>query len=288
MLHTDAFPSRGCDALASRNIQFRRVDHLTPTTPKEFSNDVRFYDCWTKLVPFGLVEFDRVVQLDSDMMVRRNMDELMELHLDGDDDGYASDDAHGGRRIFAAAHACVCNPLHKKHYPSDWVPANCAYTAQHTDPTGAQATGMPSDFGLGIPNGGLQVVKPNEKTYKHIRAALQDAMLTGTCDFADQSLLATLFHGRWAPLPYVYNALKTIRWKGVHNQIWDDDSVKNVHYILDPKPWNEPDPFENRPQDGADTKTASGSSDDECLRWWWKMTQARRQQERSLGIDDGF
>jgi hypothetical protein len=38
-------------------------------------------------------------------------------------------------------------------------------------------------------------------------------------------------------LPYVYNAFKTLRWKGVHDAIWRDDEVKNVHYIMSPKPW---------------------------------------------------
>jgi hypothetical protein len=60
------------------------------------------------------VEYDRVVQLDSDMLVRHNMDELMEMELD-------SPEMEGkGTRVFAAGHACVCNPLGKPHYPKDW------------------------------------------------------------------------------------------------------------------------------------------------------------------------
>lgn len=44
--------------------------------------------------------------LDSDMLVRRNMDELLELRLDED--------------TIAAAHACTCNPRKFAHYPADW------------------------------------------------------------------------------------------------------------------------------------------------------------------------
>ena len=62
-----------------------------------------------KLQPFSLVEYERVVQLDSDMILRKNMDELMDLALDVE-----------GDRVFAASHACVCNPLKKAHYPKDW------------------------------------------------------------------------------------------------------------------------------------------------------------------------
>jgi hypothetical protein len=37
------------------------------------------------------------------------------------------------------------------------------------------------------------------------------------------------FRGRWVPIPYVYNALKTL--KTAHTDIWNDDDVRNVHYM---------------------------------------------------------
>jgi len=44
----------------------------------------------------------------------QNMDELMEMELDGPElEGK-------GKKVFAAGHACVCNPLKKPHYPKDW------------------------------------------------------------------------------------------------------------------------------------------------------------------------
>ena len=54
------------------------------------------------------------MQLDSDMLVLQNMDELMEMELD------PPSMAGKGKRVFAAGHACVCNPLKKPHYPNDW------------------------------------------------------------------------------------------------------------------------------------------------------------------------
>lgn len=48
------------------------------------------------------------------MLVLKNMDELMEMELDGSELGGKGD------RVFAASHACVCNPLKKEHYPADW------------------------------------------------------------------------------------------------------------------------------------------------------------------------
>ena len=113
-LYTDEFPEEGHKALDSRKIPKKRVNYLLPNIKKDYSNDTRFYDCWSKLTPFSLVEYERVVQLDSDMIVLQNMDELMEIPLD------PPEVAGKGNRVFAASHACVCNPLKKPHYPKDW------------------------------------------------------------------------------------------------------------------------------------------------------------------------
>jgi alpha-N-acetylglucosamine transferase len=113
-LYTDTFPAEGHAALDARGIAKQHIPYLLPSLSKDYSNDPRFYDCWSKLAPFGLVGYERVVQLDSDMMVLKNMDELMDLELD--------DASLGGKgnRVFAASHACVCNPLKKPHYPAEW------------------------------------------------------------------------------------------------------------------------------------------------------------------------
>lgn len=55
-----------------------------------------------------------MVLLDSDMLVLQNLDELMDIELDAPELGGT------GVRVFAASHACVCNPLKKPHYPKNW------------------------------------------------------------------------------------------------------------------------------------------------------------------------
>lgn len=264
-LYTDTFPAEGHRALDERGIPKQHVNYLLPKVQKDFTNDPRFYDCWSKLTPFSLQEYDRVVQLDSDMLVLRNMDELMDLELD------APSEAGQGNKVFAASHACVCNPLKKPHYPADWVPANCAFTSHHHSPDTAQTHGAPSSTGLGIPNGGLQVVNPSLAVYNLILEQLSRET-TGSYDFADQSLLGDLFSGRWVALPYVYNALKTLRWPGVHDQVWRDEEVKNVHYILSPKPWEE----------------EQGHPSEETHEWWWAVNQERLVKEKERGVHDGF
>ena len=290
-LYTDTFPEEGHQALDVRKIPKKRVKYLLPSVHKDFSNDQRFYDCWSKLTPFSLVEYERVVQLDSDMLVLQNMDELMDIELDP-----PSNEDNSGSRVFAAGHACVCNPLKKPHYPKNWyvvegasnalcddwcgelindfnrIPENCAFTSQHSDADTAQTNGASSTAGLGMPNGGLQVVNPSKNLYDQILHSLTSSSKVENYEFADQSLLSDLFWGRWVPLPYTYNALKTLRWKDVHSPIWRDESVKNIHYILSPKPWDE----------------KLGEESNETHAWWLKANEERIAEEKGSGISDGF
>ena len=56
---------------------------VAPLRPGGGSDDSyansRFAEVWTKLAVWGLTDFDRVVFLDADMLVTRNMDELLRL-----------------------------------------------------------------------------------------------------------------------------------------------------------------------------------------------------------------
>ncbi|CAG8958195.1 hypothetical protein HYFRA_00000547 [Hymenoscyphus fraxineus] len=268
-LYTDGFPPEGHAALKARGIPAQRVEYLLPSAGKDYSADPRFYDCWTKLTPFSLTEYDRVVQLDSDMLVRKNMDELMDLELDG------PELAGTGKRVYAAGHACVCNPLKKAHYPKDWIPENCAFTSQHDTPDIAQTVGPDPAVGpLGFMNGGLQVVNPSNDVYNLIVDYMENNAIN--MDFADQSLLSDLFKGCWVPLPYTYNALKTLRWEGVHHQIWRDDEVKNVHYIFGIKPWDDLTGNDGKPSDPTHI-------------WWLDVNKERLAEEKAKGIAvDGF
>ena len=152
------------------------------------------------------------------------------------------------------------------------IPANCAFTSQHDSPDATQTEGAPPRTGGGIMNGGLQVVNPSATVYQLILERLKSPDVIENYEFADQSLLSDLFAGRWVALPYVYNALKTLRWEGVHKQIWRDERVKNIHYILAPKPWAE----------------ARDADTDPTHVWWWVANDKRLAEERTRGIDDGF
>ena len=68
--------------------------------------------------------------------------------------------------------------------------------------------------------------------------------------------------------PYIYNALKTLRT--AHAQIWKDEGVKNVHFILG-KPWDDKDKI---------------NSAEDTHAWWWKVDAERQRKEKAAGLQE--
>ncbi|KAI0257592.1 glycosyltransferase family 8 protein [Lactifluus subvellereus] len=232
VLFTPSLPQRTREALIRRNVQLREIQPLQPEDGYVLAKqDERFADTWSKLRAFELAEYDRVVLMDSDMIVMRNMDELMELDLPAD--------------WIAAAHACACNPRKLAHYPKD-----CG----HTQPSSIEPS-SPRPYTL--LNSGLVIITPSSTLARSITDFLRTSPLVPTFSFPDQDLLAAFFQGRWKPLPWVYNALKTLRV--IHKNLWRDEEVRCLHYILSDKPWKA------RVQE-------SDAVDDlaEMDRWWWE------------------
>lgn len=109
--------------------------------------------------------------------------------------------------------------------------------------------------------------------------------------FPDQDLLAEIFRSKWVSIPWIYNAIKTMRYW--HGHFYQDEEVRNLHYIVD-KPWR------RRP------KWASGSSyqvdagefievkdltlgipseqaDAVTHGWWWEEYEEMTQEMRNSG-----
>ena len=66
-------------------------------------------------------------------------------------------------------------------------------------------------------------------------------------------------------MPWCYNALKTLR--KIHQQLWRDEEVRCLHYILAVKPWQ--------------TKVVD-EWEKEMHQWWWDrfhLLEARLSQE---------
>jgi alpha-N-acetylglucosamine transferase len=216
--------------LADEGCLLREVTALKPSAGiAEFYANPRFSEVWTKLAAWRWTEFERLAFLDADMLAVKNMDEVFDTPLPA---GW-----------IAACHACRCNPYRIPSYPPDWVPANCYYS--YLTQQGAKP--LPENF---IPyfNSGFLLLTPDKHTASELEYQLASISDLGDYRFPEQDLLNAYFRQRWQPLPYIYNALKTLSIQ--HTNVWDRQQVKNIHYILS-KPWqpaslqagDPPDPY---------------------------------------------
>lgn len=113
------------------------------------------------------------------------------------------------------------------------IPENCGHTqARGIEPLSQSEFSKPTHHLL---NSGLVVLHPSAENFAKIYNVLQYDPIVKTFQFPDQDLLAHVFKGKFKPLSYRYNALKTL--KHCHQDMWSDRDVKNIHYILD-KPWS--------------------------------------------------
>ena len=219
VLVTDGIDTSGRKLLEDEGCLVRPVEAIRPGRNLEghYAN-ARFAEVWTKLAAWGLTEFDRVVALDADMLVTQNMDELFALDLAADS--------------IAACHACRCNPNRIASYPPSWVPENCFYTYCR----GVDHTSEPAVVDNYL-NGGFLVLRPDQTVLDEMLTRLAALDDLSHYQFAEQDFLNDFYRERWQPLPYSYNALKTLAFQ--HPTVWDMSEVKNIHYIID-KPWEKP------------------------------------------------
>ena len=231
---------------------------LLPKNRKTTLIAARFEDTWTKLRAFQLTSYETCVFLDADITIYKNMDEIFDLVLPGDN-------------WIAANHICVCNLDRDSWAPDDWKRENCPYTPLRHPTALEKAASIPPNAApldtYARLNGGVFLYHPSGSLWK----AMHDYFLTSpelsTFMFPDQDFLASMFCGRWRPLPWNYNALKTMRqW---HTNIWRDEEVKGLHYIVD-KPWEK--------RVASDGIGGHLGRDGETHAWWWNIWHEWRSQ----------
>lgn len=238
---TDAISLDIRRALGSLGCIVRPVAPIRPPSSLQTNYATKRFDqTWTKLRAWQLTDFSRVVLLDADMLVLQNMDELFLLDLQGS--------------TIAACYACRCNPENVTTYPATWRPENCHYTWL------ARSATAPETLDRYL-NSGLVVLQPDQGIFADISARVAAIEDLSNFLFSEQDLLNIFFARKWMPLPYVYNALKTLPYQ--HSDLWQWHDVKNIHYILD-KPWNR-DPAQPRLDDDR-------YYDLDHL--WWSMTDS--------------
>ncbi|MXP48614.1 glycosyltransferase family 8 protein [Pantoea sp. Eser] len=214
VMTTSAISAEDCQALQAEGCVIAPVEPIYPRADlDQHYASAQFGEVWTKLRAWQLTNYQRVVFLDADMLVLQNMDELFTLDL--------------GDNLMAACHACRCNPNQIASYPADWQPEQCHYTWQ------ARGEAAPASLDYYL-NGGFLVLTPDNSVYEALEQRIAAIDDLSAYPFSEQDLLNEAFAGRWQPLSYVYNVLKTLPFQ--HSAIWRNDEVKNLHFIL-AKPW---------------------------------------------------
>jgi lipopolysaccharide biosynthesis glycosyltransferase len=143
------------------------------------------------------------------------------------------------------------------------IPENCAYTSV-SHPMGVTHAPVITDSSprpYRLLNSGMVVLTPSAELFNAIKQYLATSPLVPTFSFPDQDLLANFFERRWKPLPWCYNALKTLR--EIHKQLWRDEEVRCLHYILTDKPWH---------------VRVRGDEYEEINGWWWERFDNLREE----------
>ena len=216
VMATPGVPSDVRDELTAHGCEVLPVEALSlpdgPGNRIEAYASAHFAECWSKLRLWELEQFEQVALLDADMIVLKSIDGLL------DDAGSLPP------CCIRAVHECFC-AVKRGDEP-------CAHHARST-PLAPHAG---SYF-----NSGLMVLRPSRLLFTHMLEALAASDLSA-CAFAEQDFLNTYFRGAWQPLPWTYNATKTLyachraRANGCAEGMWELPSVRILHFTM-AKPW---------------------------------------------------
>ncbi|KAL8805673.1 MAG: hypothetical protein Q9182_001817 [Xanthomendoza sp. 2 TL-2023] len=243
---------------------------LPPDGQRSASVASRFEDTWTKLRAFQLTTYSACAFLDADLTIYKNMDEVFDISLPAPD-------------WIAANHACVCNLDRDPWAPDNWTRDNCAYTPLTHPQSLTTATPVPANAPPPSPqkhthtllNSGFFLYHPSPTLWTAILHHFHTSPDLSTYQFPDQDFLAHFFQGKWQPLSWKYNALKTMEnW---HPNIWRDEEVMGLHYIVD-KPWAR--------RVAGDGVGGHLGRDGKTHGWWWGVWERWVKERRGGGGGD--
>ena len=220
VLVTDSVPASARQRCSAAGCDVRDIERLS--LPDGVGGGpayacAHFADCWHKLRVWELEEFDQVALLDADMVVLKNMDELLTRAL------------NAGCCV-RAVHECFCN-VSRGGEPCPYIGQTGLFFKGAGDAEGLLTGGRAAYF-----NSGLVVLRPSRAVFAHMQAALAVSDLSRFA-FPDQDFLNEYFSCAWEVLPYIYNATKGMHSAHRRGGPWDLASVRNLHFTM-AKPWD--------------------------------------------------
>ncbi len=230
----------------------REIEPIYPESVATGLAYARFNEVWTKLRAFELCEYARVALVDSDMLVRRNMDELLAAPVFPR--GGGMDRSQLGMHLQSEPN---------RHVSDNWIPENCGFTGQTLpqakDPQSVVQPTKETPRPGKLINSGLVLLTLRRLRWRKWSTPLIPIQGAGI-QVSRSRLPRRLF--RYAKSSHQVLAIQVQCAQEaalVHANIWRDEDAVNVHYILD-KPWNLGRPGSERNQKDPDAHVHN---------WWW-------------------
>jgi lipopolysaccharide biosynthesis glycosyltransferase len=175
------------------------IDYVDVSSEIFSEENTRFRDVFTKLVCLDLVQYDKIILLDLDMIITKNIDHLFKLNPPA---------------------ACL-----KKYYVKygEIIPAKMICINNKL---------------VGSINAGLMLLKPNADEWKAIQKDISKSKQINKYKYPEQDYLSLRYCGEWTSITFNYNFQfgLTNRVKQTHYKFND---IYVIHYSSSYKPWND-------------------------------------------------
>ncbi|KAB2621664.1 galactinol synthase 2 [Pyrus ussuriensis x Pyrus communis] len=196
--------------LISQGCVLREIEPVYPP-PNQTQFAMAYYVInYSKLRIWEFVEYSKMIYLDGDIQVFKNIDHLFDYP-----DNY-----------FYAVKDCFCEPTWSSspQYKIGYC-QQCPNKVQWDPKLGPRP---PLYF-----NAGMFVYEPSLPVYHDLLKTLQ---ISPTTSFAEQDFLNVYFRDKYKPIPSNYNLVLAMLWR--HPENIQLDQVKVVHYCANgSKPW---------------------------------------------------
>eukprot|EP00930_Biecheleria_cincta_P023238 TRINITY_DN16818_c0_g1_i1.p1 TRINITY_DN16818_c0_g1~~TRINITY_DN16818_c0_g1_i1.p1 ORF type:complete len:768 (-),score=122.11 TRINITY_DN16818_c0_g1_i1:272-2293(-) len=243
-IHTLDVPTAACALLRDAGWQTVEVHHVEASEAL-FSNPTnRFFNVFTKLRVFGLIQYSKVLLLDTDLLIRENMDSLFDLPAPAAmHRGLITQYEHGSKingQYFFGGSRPGFDPTSRK-----WTQADDAVWSEPVRGpwSWGQATGI---------NAGVMLLQPKLETLNQCLSEVADGVhpehIRGSGP--EQDYLSRFFGSEWSHISVAYNfqlhqmyfMLGSIRETDGGGAdrfrfLKDPSLIKVFHYSGHPKPW---------------------------------------------------
>eukprot|EP00930_Biecheleria_cincta_P099831 TRINITY_DN91445_c0_g1_i1.p1 TRINITY_DN91445_c0_g1~~TRINITY_DN91445_c0_g1_i1.p1 ORF type:complete len:742 (-),score=124.09 TRINITY_DN91445_c0_g1_i1:92-2317(-) len=222
LVHTKDVSSDALSLLQKGGWKLHEVEHISAVPALSFTGveSMRFAKVFTKLRVLQLVQYEKILLMDIDLLVRDNIDNLFDFPapmamVRGPEVGYEHGELVEGKRFFAGS----------REDRWGW----------------GQSSGI---------NAGVMLLHPNEDIFQQMLREVADERHPEHIQGAgpEQDYLSRFYAADWKHLSVAYNfqlhhvyfALSPVNGTTADRLpfIFQPDSIKVIHYSSEPKPWS--------------------------------------------------